>query len=204
MCNTVVIGIDGSDADSDAVALALTLAPEHDRFVLANVCRVVHPPVGGSPARSATDDRVHSLKLLDSQRARLVQSARTVCVVAASVGAGLQTVAQHEGADLIVVGGSHHTSDERSRDGDDALTAVHHTARPIAVTSPGYADDRHGLRRIGIAYDDSAGSRLAILEARRLATIYDASVTVRNVTMLPLGAGLQCDDEVNSSGRRNA
>jgi nucleotide-binding universal stress UspA family protein len=195
MYTTVLVGIDGSDADRDAIAVARHLAPTYERLILVNVR-------GGKQAIgdvAAVDEREHSLDTLERARNEGGIPAETVTVAAADVGKGLQDVAEREGADLMIVGRSHRSLAGRVLLGDDTCSALHRAPCAVAVAPAGYAAHAHAPTRIGVAYDGSVESKLALDHAVALAKRHRATVVAKDVIQLPRYAEAGAWSLVNST-----
>ena len=190
MYSDVVVGIDGTDAGRDALAVAQTLSPGARHLALAHV-RVLeaHPLRGDKPAFAA-QAREGSLRLLSAERARAAASAEILSVLAPDVGSGLHDVAESRGADLLVVGSCHRSAVGRVLIGDDTQAVLHRAPCAVAVAPPGYRTRAKPLEVIGVAYDDSAQSRAALAHARALSHQTGATVVARHVVQLEVyGAG---------------
>jgi nucleotide-binding universal stress UspA family protein len=195
MYSTVLVGIDGSDADRDAIALARHLAGNDVRLLLVNVSRAQHSIVGGPEP----EDGEQSLDVLERARKEEGIQAETVSVAADDVGKGLHDVAEREGADLLIVGRCHRSLAGRVLLSDDARSALHRAPCTVAVAPAGYAGYAHAPMRIGVAYDGSVPSKLALAQAVTLARRHGASVVAKDVIQLPLYAEAGVWSLVNST-----
>jgi nucleotide-binding universal stress UspA family protein len=120
--------------------------------------------------------------------ARLVTSAGDELLRVALRGRGaaqLRQVAAERGAGLIVVGGASRSTLDRLVHGNDTLASAHSAPCPVLVAPIGYANEQPRLERIGIAYDGSGESELALRQARPLAEAHGARVIVRNAAAVP-------------------
>jgi nucleotide-binding universal stress UspA family protein len=161
MYENVVVGINGLSGDRDAVALAKALSAANARLTLVNV-RVM----GAVPIDTA--------------------EAETVSAVAMSVGGGLHQVAKECGADLIVVGSPHRGAVGRMLAGDNARGALHHAPCAVAVAPGDYATGSAEIATIGVAYDQSEPSEVALAHAALLAACLGAKLHVREIVELHL------------------
>src|ERR1700738_961821 len=74
--------------------------------------------------------------------------------------------------------------------GDDARSVLHHAPCAVAIAPRGYAHASRRTATIGVAYDGSDESEVAIAHAGLLAADLDAKLIVRNVEELHVyGAG---------------
>ena len=114
------------------------------------------------------------------------------CVTRGFVSAGhlLQTVAEDEAVDLIVVGSTRTGRMGRVLPGSTAERLLHGAPCPVAVAPVGYRDAvDHPLRRIGVAFDGSDEARAALRAGVVLAASSGAQLDV--VTVLDvMGFGL--------------
>jgi len=190
MYTNVVVGIDGTDAGRDVLAVAETLAPSLKELALVHV-RVLEapaPPRYGAAFDAETRDK--SVRLLRAEQQRSAPAAETFSVLGPDVGTGLRDAAESRGADLLVVGSCHRSSVGRVLAGDNTRAAVHRAPCAAAVAPRGYHEcvKRPGL--IGVAYDGSPHSEVALAHARALAKEMGAGVLARHVVQLKVyGAG---------------
>jgi nucleotide-binding universal stress UspA family protein len=180
MYANVVVGIDGRDGGRDASALVAMLAAA-DAFVsLVHVSTTV--PIANHASNldlNFADER--SLRLLMDRELELCGGdARLERVPAPSVGEGLEEVARRSGADLIIVGASRRHGITRLITGDDVRSLMHHTQCAVAVAPAGYAEDLRLPVRIGVAFDGSPESEVALAHAGMLAARRRSLLNVRH------------------------
>lgn len=139
MFSNVLVGVDRHLGGRDAVALARQLVAPDGRLTLAHV----YP---GDPRlrRTSTLDYLRmehgrALELLSETRERAGISAELRCAEASSPGRGLRELARSMGADLLVVGSSHHGRLGRILLGDDTRGALTGAPCVVAVAPAGYA-----------------------------------------------------------------
>jgi nucleotide-binding universal stress UspA family protein len=159
----IVIGVDGKDGGRDAIALAPLLARDTAEIAVLHVC----------PAESR--------QIAEADRELLGRPADALWIAAASVGAGVEDVAAHRGADLVVIGSAHRGPIGRVLAGDDAASVLHHAHRSVALAPHGFRDYPHRLETVGVAYDGSLESRLALHHAAALADELGAELRVRAI-----------------------
>lgn len=179
MYQNLIIGIDGRQGGRDAAALAGLLAGRGARRHLAYV--ETNPHNG----RGADDDLHLELAdrdllpaLLHTERELAGGVAPLLRVTAASAAAGLGEIAMHEEADLVVVGASRHRGVARRIGYDDVVGLLRHTAETIAMAPHGYSERPRRLERIGVAFDASPESFVALAHAGLLAEDRDCEVVV--------------------------
>ena len=157
---TVLIGVDATARSEDAIAFARALWPATTKdFVVATVVQGPAPP--GSPAHDEAHATTGGMSgLLVGVAAERI---RTGVVESRSPAQGLHELAAAESAALIVVGSTHTGLLGRVRPGSTGERLLSGAPCAVAVAPYGYRT-RHdlALRRIGVAYDGSAESRLAL------------------------------------------
>ena len=176
MFDNVLVGVDGRSGGEDAVVLAQRLAAPGARVTLANIYGSEHwPPVSGGML--ADEQRAGAEALLDQQRDRW-PGTTSVSTFAPSVGRGLHELAERHRSDLIVVGSTHRGVPGKVFIGDDTRAAFYGAPCAIAIAPHGYAASQAPLRRIGVGYDDTPESRLALDAARAIAGSGGAAIVV--------------------------
>ncbi|HTX30400.1 MAG TPA: universal stress protein [Solirubrobacteraceae bacterium] len=187
MFRKVVVGVDGGTGGRDAITLARQLVTRDGELILANVQR--------SPGAE------QSLDLLEKQRTSAQVDAQLKTLRNRSVGRGLHEYAEAEQADLLVVGSSHRGRVGRVFLGDDTRATLNGAPCPVALASAGYVRSRHRLREIGVGYDRSAESELALALGRRLAADAGAKLSLLEVLSLRtqdyLGGVYDLDDAID-------
>jgi nucleotide-binding universal stress UspA family protein len=172
----VMIGIDGTEAGRDAIALARQLASDRADMAFAYVYGAGLMP-GRGAATLLSRERELALELLERERARASLRAKLVTCAEHSVGRGLRQLATSHRSDLLVVGRRHHGLFGRAFHTDDTSAALNGTTSATAIAPPGYGQQAGSLLRIGVGYDGSAESIEAIAAARTLAAHHtDATV----------------------------
>jgi hypothetical protein len=103
---------------------------------------------------------------------------------ATSAAAGLHRLAETLDADLVVVGSSHRGPLGRMLIGSTATRLLNGARCPVAAAPRGFATSEHPvLRVIGLGYDGSPESRVALEGAARLAT--DPAKAAPEITPAP-------------------
>jgi nucleotide-binding universal stress UspA family protein len=180
----VVVGVNGLSGDRDAIALAKALAPAGVRPALVNVRLIDTVPSRGSNGAFESVETELSYGLLECQRDAYAEEADVVSVAAATVGAGLHQVACDREADIIVGGGCHRGPVGRVLAGDDARSALNHAPCAVAVAPDGYVKGSRPIGTIGVAYDESDPSEVALAHAALLAVDVGARLKVLDVIEL--------------------
>jgi nucleotide-binding universal stress UspA family protein len=172
MFTRIVVGVDGREGGRDALALAALLqAAGGGELVALHAC-------ASKPLL-----REDVLSWVEGELARAGVTARPLVVLDRSPAHALRTVAERDGAELIVVGSTHRAGAERVLAGDEAFATLHCAPCAVAVAPRGFAVTPGSLRRIGVGLDESRESRVALALARRLAHV--AGAHVRAITVVP-------------------
>lgn len=221
----VLVGFDGSEGARDALALTrLFCADGQDAALLVNVL-----PYGGPfPAAyrlSGSEEPQDCKRLLDDARTQLPGVEIETRVYAGSSPAFvLSDIAEKERVDLVVVGSPHRGAIGRALIGSVAEGLLHGVTIPTVAAPRGYArDDHSAFNVVGVAYNGSPESILALAYAQGLAAQSNAGIRVLSVdepmTVMPgvvgytppppidsaelideaLGA---IDDDLHADGRR--
>jgi nucleotide-binding universal stress UspA family protein len=185
MFKNVLVGVDGRPNGRDAIALARQLSEPDGTITLAHVrggkLHLSHAIAPGT----LDDGRAASQELLERERADAGVDAELVSVVAPSPGRGLHERAEEQGADVLVVGSTSRGPFGRAMLGDDTRGALNGAPCAVAIASAGYSENPVPLARIGVAYNESPESRMALALARRLAEPTRATIRVLEVVSIP-------------------
>ena len=94
----------------------------------------------------------------------------------------LHDLAESEDAELIAIGSPHRGALGRTFLGSVGEALLHGASRPLLVAPRGYAVQAHGqLRVIGVAYDGTRESKLALKHAEALAAAAGARIRILTV-----------------------
>lgn len=185
MFNNVLVGVDGRPSGRDAIALASRLIDRDGKLTLAHVhSGPMHPSHAVAPGL-LREEREASAKLLQRERADSEVEAELVSVVGTSPGRVLHQQAEEQHADLLVVGSCSRGVLGRAMLGDDTRGALNGAPCAIAIASLGYAEHPMPLAKLGVGYDGSPESKLALRTARQIAQSIRASVAALEVISLP-------------------
>jgi nucleotide-binding universal stress UspA family protein len=207
MFRTILVAHDGTGSGDKALALALRLRHPEGRLVLVEV----HPaaPLTFEPAVPIDlIERLHAEAETQLSRAAgaIPPGApyRWETIASSSVPQALTEAAATEGADLLVVGPSHrrrfgrailHTTGQRTLHG-----------APCAVAAATW--DSPAIERIGVAYDGSAESDLAVDAAYALAGELGALVTLmcalEPLTLVEGGVAFPADPDLEAAAHDQA
>lgn len=185
MFKNVLVGVDGRPNGRDAIALARQLSDPDGAITLAHV-RAGTLHLSQAIAPDTRDDQdADSNQLLERERADAGVDAEIASVVAPSPGRGLHERAEEQGADVLVVGSTSRGPFGRAMLGDDTRGALNGAPCAVAIASTGYSENPVPLARIGVAYDESPESKMALALARKLAEPTRATIRVLEVVSIP-------------------
>lgn len=184
----VLVGVDGRQGGRDAVALARRVVGPEGKLTLAHVHSGRLRSSRALTAAMLSGERESSIQLLARERAAAELDCELVSVEALSPSGGLHRQARLQDADLLVVGSCSHGALGRALLGDDARAALGGASCAVAIARAGYAEHPFPFARIGVAYNRSAESELALETARLLAAPTRASVEALEVVSVPAPA----------------
>jgi nucleotide-binding universal stress UspA family protein len=171
MFKNVLVGVDGRPNGRDAVALATRLLADDGRLTLVHVRSEAPHTARDSVPGHAGDAEQESMALLQGERdATEVQA---------------ELLAYQRKADLIVVGSCSRSGFGRVMLGDDTRAALNGASCAVAVAVRGYFEHPLPIATIGVGYDGSRESRLALDAARQIAARNRALIRALHVVMLP-------------------
>jgi hypothetical protein len=179
----LIIGVDGRQGGVDAAALAAVLAApaarRHLVFVAGAAAHTGRGSVGDLHLELADSDCLD--ELMGRERRLVGEHATVMCFTADTVADGLRAAAMQCESDLVVVGASRRGGIPHVTRDEDALAVIHHTAETVAVAPAGFADRAFGLDRIGVAFDGSAESMVALAHGGLLAEERESELMVVTV-----------------------
>jgi nucleotide-binding universal stress UspA family protein len=176
MFKDVLVGVDGRPNGRDAIALARLLMDPDAQLTLA------HAHGDGQGASEEAD------RLLEQERAGAEVQASLLGLAAAKPGQGLHEQAERQGAELLVVGSCSRGPFGRALLGDDTRATLNGSTCAVAIASRGLADHPAPITRIGVAYNSSPESEVALAAARELAAQTGAGIQVLEVVSIPTAA----------------
>jgi nucleotide-binding universal stress UspA family protein len=178
---TIVIGFDGSSESRDALHLGSAMGHAIDADLIVATASNPRVDLGASEAEVFAG-------IFNRARAELPhrEFAMRELRDAGAVG-GLKDLAAREGAELIVIGSTHRGQLGRVFPGSVGERLLSGAPCPVAVAPRGYASAEHfGLGLIGVAFDGSLESRIALVYATALAKRLES--LLRIVTIVPIEA----------------
>jgi nucleotide-binding universal stress UspA family protein len=185
MFEKAIVGVDGRPSGRDAVALASRLVSPQGGLVLANVHAGELRPLDAVTSGRAAEERKASHELLERERAEIEVEAELVSFLATSPGRGLHDLAEERGGDLLVVGSCSRGVVGRTMLGDDTRAALNGAPCAVAVAARGYAEHPLPLARVGVGYDGSPESEVALTAARAVAAQHRAKLVALEVVSVP-------------------
>jgi nucleotide-binding universal stress UspA family protein len=190
----IVVGFEGGPSSEDALSLSCRLARGLGARQL--VVTVYPAPAPISPGRVDAEwvaDRRRAAEEVLSGAEQVIASAGSgpatvdyLVVGSSSAAHGLHDVAESEGAAMIVVGSFGEGPSRRLLPGSTADRLLSGATRPIAVARRGLRKHpEQDLRRIGVAFVDTADGRAALDAATQLAVRANAILTLYTVIASP-------------------
>jgi nucleotide-binding universal stress UspA family protein len=181
MLERIIVGYDGRPQGRDALALGRLLARLGQTTL--TVAMVFAKPDRGASKREAerlqTEAREHLGGLEFEARVRK----------GTSIPHALGELAEEEDADVIVLGSTRRNLFGRLVHGSVGDRLLHDAPCALAVAPPGYSSRPQGaLELIGVAYDGSPESRVALDTAAALARVDDSRLELIAV-LVPAGVG---------------
>ena len=188
----VLVGIDGSERQADALALAAQLASgERDELIVAHAHEwsLMSDRLDAGHAAML---REHAQAVIDGAVAGLGDVPYTTRVVTdTSVPRGIHALADDERADVLVIGSCHRGRVGQTLLGGTGERLVHGAPCPVAVAPRGYRGGAAAPQRIGVAFDGSPQSRVALTWATETAEKAGATLRLLQVfepIWVPAGA----------------
>lgn len=194
MFRKIVVGIDDQTHGRDAIALArmlaapdadITFAHVHPAMTAAAMTAAAMTAGSGLDPQDPYPEATHDLLVAAIQESGVDAWMRWIG--SPNVGSGLHAIADDVDADLLVVGCSDRDRLTRTLLGNPTTETMAEADCPVAVAPQGYADAVRVLRRVGVAYDESAPSEGAMSLGRRVADDLDAELSAFEVVPAPRG-----------------
>ncbi len=188
MFKNVIVGVDERSAGRDGIALARNLLSGDGKLTLAHVLAADPYVYRGASAAVAELQRTDGVKLLETAREQMGIDAELRCERSFSVGRGLHELADELGADLLVLGSSSRGLLGRIVLGDDTHASLNGAACAVAIAPAGYGDDSRRIGEVGVGYDGSPESEIALEVARAIAAAHAAGLSACEVVSVPTSA----------------
>jgi nucleotide-binding universal stress UspA family protein len=176
----IIVGVDGSDRSDDALALASSLA----RRTAAEIVLARAYPYDDAAAHLGESAQRHHLReeaqrILDRLRERADPALQitTRTIADPSPSRALHTLAEIEGAALVVIGSSHRGAVGRVFAGTTAERLLHGSPCSVAVAPLGFAAGEW-ISRIVVGWDRSAEAAAALSAATAIARAAGAELRI--------------------------
>jgi nucleotide-binding universal stress UspA family protein len=177
MRRTIVIGFDGSEESRDALELCGRLARLEDTRVIVVACFPHSPTELGDEAFESRLAEDSGPLFIEARRALEGLDVSTLALGAESPAQALHDVAEAERAEAIVLGSTHRGALGRIMPGSVGERLLDGGPCSVVVAPRGFARGEHfGLGVIGVAFDGSEESRIALAEGGRLAASLDGTL----------------------------
>jgi len=170
----IIVSYDGTDNDTDALALGRTLGELGGEISLAYVRHTQQP----DSAREALEEK-DAEELLE-HGAEALGDEKTVrhVVVHASTGAGLWELAESEKADVIVFGSDYRTANGAVMPGTSAQRMLTGGPAAVAIAPAGFRNENVEIKSIGVLPEDESDDA-AFETAKSIADALGARVADR-------------------------
>src|SRR5262245_48586589 len=165
MFEKVLAGVDGRPNGRDAIALASRLSNPGGKLVLAHVEVVLPGPLHVSNPAAGGAESEDALALLQRERDAAEVGAELISLRSSSAGRGLHQCAEQQDADLLVVGSHSRGLFGRVMLGDDTRASLNGAPCAVAIASRGYGELPKPFAIVGVGYDGSPESEMALAAA---------------------------------------
>src|SRR5262245_37198656 len=165
MFENVLVGVDGRPNGRDAIALASRLTDPGGKLILAHVHVVLPGPLHLSNPGARGAESEDALALLERERDAAEVSAELISLRSSSAGRGLHQCAEEQDADLLVVGSCSRGLFGRVMLGDDTRASLNGAPCAVAIASRGYGELPKPFAIVGVGYDGSPESEMALAAA---------------------------------------
>lgn len=182
MFKKLIVGVDGREAGSDAVALARTLAAPDTEIILVNAYPYDSRMIRGSLNGYQELLRGDAMDILRKEGDDPRFERRTVPDV--SPARALHEEAKDEAADLIVIGSCHRGVLGRVLVGDVSRAVLHGAMCPVVVAPRGYREHPKPVKVLGVGTNQGGPARAAVDFAASMAS--DAGAELRLLTAIRL------------------
>jgi nucleotide-binding universal stress UspA family protein len=179
----LIVGVDGRPGGRDAIALARELAGPGGRITLVHVHGGFWQ-TGPAEIVAEESDRGDSHRLLAAEREAAGLDAELISVRDHPPGRGLMRLAEQRSPDVVVIGSAHRGLLGRVLLGDQTRNALNGAPCALAIAPLGYGARTGRLGTIGVGYDGSPESELALEMARALAARHGSKLKALAVVSL--------------------
>jgi nucleotide-binding universal stress UspA family protein len=179
----ILVGFDDTAAADDALAFATRVARG-----TGSSLRIVVAHPSHDVSRAASDEASRDYEQRDAGAAlgAAAESVEGVDVATEAIADvspphALQTAAVRRGAALVVVGSTHRGAIGRMLPGSTGERLLHSSPCAVAIAPQGYAKRSETIATIGVGYDASEESNIALAAASGLARQFGARLRVIHV-----------------------
>jgi nucleotide-binding universal stress UspA family protein len=184
MFKKIVVGYDGSDQAKDALALARLLASAGTSLVAASIYKFEDVYGKGSSGDAGFESALR--EEAEGLLGEVGEGVEKRTHGRGSPAHGLQEVAESEGADLMVVGSTHHGAVGRTFVGSTSERLLHGSPCPVAVAPKGFASvESAEIHVVAAAYQGVEEARRALDLAKGIAMESGATLRVISVVEPP-------------------
>ncbi len=192
------VGVDGTASGRDAVVLGSLLARATGAGLMLIAVHeepLVPVVLPGGMSWTALEERVRTT--VAKTRDSLAPDARIMVQADVLVWRGLRHVVRHEHRDLLVVGSARKAHAGRVRLGRAATELLGHLECPLAIAPRSFQQHtKNRLARIGVGFDDTPESRVALDLAASIASTAGAALEVRGAIDDGMAGGLRTEQVV--------
>jgi nucleotide-binding universal stress UspA family protein len=181
MYRKILVGYDGREPSRDALALAAALRADDGVVIAACVFQAFGRAHDQAIETLLADAAAQTVAEARSQVADDWLKLRTA--PGHSPAHGLHLYSEEIGADLVVVGSSGRAERGNVHAGRTGERLLNGSPCPVAVAPSGFAADGGSPRVVGVAYDGSEESEIALREGLALAAEFDAALKL--ITVVP-------------------
>jgi nucleotide-binding universal stress UspA family protein len=184
MYGRIVVGFDGTEQASDALALGRLLAQASGGSLVPTFVIPRQPPYDAQTREYVKRARARTREVLEAARRALPEGmgAESQSIDSGSPARGLHETAEEEGASLIVIGSTHRGPLGRVVIGSVGEVLLSATPAAVAVAPRGFRDRKpDSIGIVGVGFSGSGESRHALTSASALARV--AGARLRAVTV---------------------
>jgi len=180
----IIVGYNGSSEANDALALGALMAKSSDGSLLVAYVHAEQPKFEGHKRDFQAARRTETTGVLDSARNRIPAGVKAEVTALGSPypAQGLQKLAKSERADLLAIGSTHHGPVGRVIVGSAGEVLLSGTSCAVTVAPRGFQSKQAALDTIGVAFDASPESKVALRSASSLASKLGAKLRVISVS----------------------
>jgi nucleotide-binding universal stress UspA family protein len=194
----IIVGYNGSAEANDALALGGLMAKSTDASLLVAYVHGEHPAFEGHRRDYQAAARTETTTVLESARNRIPEGvdAEVTALGSQHPAQGLQKLAKSERADLLAIGSTHHGPVGRVIVGSAGEVLLSGTSCAVTVAPRGFHQSADtALNVVGVAFDGSPESEVALQNASVLASRLGAKLRVISVARRSLRRGPGADLE---------